>query len=65
MLINNRRMKRVIDAPDDEFIITDYSITDLDSLILMIEDYYVKYCTKKTKKMLLYLRILRNTKAIL
>ena len=52
MLINNRRMKRVIDAPDDEFIITDYSITDLDSLILMIEDYHVKYCTKKTKKML-------------
>lgn len=52
LVINNRRMKRVIEAPDDEFIITDYSITDLDSLILMIEDYCVKRCTKKTKKML-------------
>lgn len=52
LVINNRRMKRVIDVPDDEFIITDYSITDLDSLIVMIEDYCVKHCTKKTKKML-------------
>lgn len=52
LVINNRKMKRVIDSPDDEFKITDYIITDLDSLIFMIEDYSFKPCTKKTKKML-------------
>jgi SpoVK/Ycf46/Vps4 family AAA+-type ATPase len=48
----NMSKKRELESPDDEFNINDYNITDLDSLINMIEDYMIKPCTKKTKRML-------------
>jgi SpoVK/Ycf46/Vps4 family AAA+-type ATPase len=44
--------KRKIEYPDDEFNIHEYKITDVESLINMIEDYMSKPCSKKTKRQL-------------
>lgn len=45
--------KRKIESPEEEeFNIYSHNITDLESLILMIEDYICKPCSKKTKRML-------------
>lgn len=56
MLSYNKRImtsnKRNMDSSDDEFNLTDYNITDLQSLIDMVEDYCVKPCSKKTKRLL-------------
>jgi replication-associated recombination protein RarA len=45
-------MKRKLDSPTNEFNINDYNITDIPSLIEMIEDYNTKYCSKKTMRLL-------------
>lgn len=37
---------------EDEFILENYNIVDLKSLITMIEDYESKFCSKKVKKQL-------------
>lgn len=45
--------KRKIESSDEEeFNIYSHNITNLESLILMIEDYICKPCSKKTKRML-------------
>ena len=57
MLRNNKQFmnnnkKRKYESPDDEFNINEYTITDLNSLINMVEDYMIKPCSKKTIRQL-------------
>lgn len=52
LIMNGKKRKITIEEDDDDFNINEYNITDLDSLIHMIEDYMIKPCSKKTKRML-------------
>jgi len=46
------KKRKLDDDSEDEFNINEYNITDLESLINMIEDYMIKHCSKKTKRKL-------------
>ena len=57
MLSNNKNMiksrkRKLNDSQEDEFNISEYKITDVESLIKMIEDFIIKPCSKKTKRQL-------------
>ena len=52
LVMTGKKRKLVVEDDEDNFNIEEYSITDVDSLIKMIEDYINKPCTKKTKHML-------------
>ena len=50
--IMNSRKRKYSDSSEDEFNINEYNISDLESLINMIEDFMIKPCSKKTKRQL-------------
>ena len=50
--IMNSRKRKYDEASDDEFNINEYNISDLESLINMVEDFMIKPCSKKTKRQL-------------
>lgn len=49
-MVNNKR--KYVDSSEDEFNISEYNISDLKSLIILIEDFMIKPCSKKTMRML-------------
>lgn len=50
--VMNGRKRTYSDSSDDEFNINEYNISDIESLINMIEDFMIKPCSKKTKRQL-------------
>ena len=52
MLSNRKSMKRKCDSDTEDFDIDNYKITDIKSLINMIDDYCSLRCSKKTKRRL-------------